>query len=180
MARNPAVPIVNVNETSKTRWRTVPYTAGRGLDLGCGVEKLFNTEFVIGVDNGSDSQIGLAPQPNLSFDARDLSTFTANQFDYVYSSYLLHYFPYEEVHKTLREWFRVCKTGACVVLYLPDERLYPKVGQPGAHPMQKWDVNYERVVEAMEKTTWNWDLCDYQVCDQDDEYSLFWAFRKLK
>jgi len=188
LARNPSFPIVNVQETPKTRWRAVPYTGGRGLDLGCGGCRLFDTEFCVGIDNGSDVDIGAQIAPNMSADAKELSIFGSGQWDYVYSSHLLHYFPYEETHKIVREWMRVIKTGACVVLYLPDERLYPKVaeparginGEPMAHPKQKWNVNYDRVVELMEKTTWNWDLCDYQVCERDDEYSLFFAFRKLK
>jgi SAM-dependent methyltransferase len=179
LARNPAAPILNVNETAKTRWRTVPYTAGKGLDLGCGAQKLFETEFVLGIDNGYDADMGQPIAPNLSLDARDLSLFSSGQFDYVYSSFVLHYFPYEQVPQVLREWVRVCKTGACVVLYLPDENQYPKVGTPGAHPKQKWDVNYERVVEAMERTTWDFDLCEFQKCEQDDEYALFFSFRKL-
>jgi len=188
MARNPAFPIVNVNETAKTRWRAVPYTAGRGLDIGCGAQRLFETEFVCGVDNGRDGEMGLPVTPNVQIDAVELAAFSAGQWDYAYSSYLLQYFPYKQVPEALRNWMRVIKTNAHVVLYLPDEKQYPKCAEPergipaapDAHPRQLWNVNYDRVVEAMAKTAWNWDLVDYQVCDQNDEYSLFFAFKKLK
>jgi hypothetical protein len=180
MARNPDQTIVNIRETPKTRWRTVPYTAGKGLDVGCGAERLFETEYVIGIDNGAAGAIGGMVNTNLQGDGRDLAMFAAGQFDYVFSSFMLQELDYNEVSETLRNWFRVVKTAGSVVLYLPDENQYPRVGQPGAHPMQKWDVNYDRVVAAVSKTHWNWDLVDYQVCDKNDEYALFFALKKLK
>ena len=106
--------------------------------------------------------------------------FAAGQWDYVFSSYLLQYFEYKHLPQVLRDWMRVIKNNGNLVLYLPDDQQYPKVGQPGAHPRQLWDVNYDRVVEAMQKTTCNWDLVDFQKCSDEDEYSLFFAFKKLK
>lgn len=180
MARNPDATIVNIRETPKTRWRTVPYTAGRGLDVGSGAEKLFETEYVIGVDNCSDVNIGAMVAPNLQADGRELAMFADAQFDFVFSSFFLQYLEYKDVPNTLRHWMRVIKPLGSVVLYLPDEKQYPKVGEPGAHPLQKWNCNYDNVVEAMSKTAWNWDLVHYEVCDQRDEYALFFAFQKLK
>jgi predicted SAM-dependent methyltransferase len=180
MARNPNATIVNVRETPKTRWRAVPYTGGRGIDVGCGAEKLFDTEFVIGLDNCADGAIGAQINPNLQADGRELAMFASGHFDYLFSSYVLQCIPYAEVSNALRNWMRVVKTNASVVLYLPDEKQYPRVGEPGAHPMQKWDVNYDKVVDAMARTAWNWDLTHYEVCDKNDEYSLFFAFKRLK
>ena len=180
MARNPGVPIVNVCETAKTRWRSVPHTGGKGLDLGCGAQRLYDTEFVIGVDDGSDQAMGAACVPNINIDARKLTLFANDQFDFVFSSFLLQYFPLEMAPHVLREWMRVVKVGGNVVLYLPDAELYPRVGAPDAHPKQLWDVTYDRVVDAMTKTAWNWDLIDFQQCRDDDEYALYWVFRKLK
>lgn len=37
-------------EHRKIRWEIVPWTRGKGLDLGCGVEKAY--PHFIGVDNG--------------------------------------------------------------------------------------------------------------------------------
>ena len=180
MARNPAVPVVGVRETPKTRWRTVPYTAGRGLDLGCGSERLFDTEFVVGIDNGADQQYGTPISANIQADASDLSVFAAGQWDFVFSSFLLQYFPYEKVPEVLRHWFRVVKPGGNLFLYLPDDQQYPKVGQVGSHPSQKFDVNYDCIVEAAKRSAWNWDLELYEVCDKNDEYALAFSFRKLK
>lgn len=180
MARNPDATIVNIRETPKTRWRSVPFTAGRGLDVGCGAEKLFDTEYVIGIDSCLDGQIGAVINPNIQTDGRELSMFSAGQFDFVFSSYMLQELEYKDVSEALRNFMRVIKVAGSVVLYLPDDKQYPLVGKPGAHPLQKWDCNYDNVVAAMAKTAWNWDLIHFETCSKADEYSLFFAFKKLK
>lgn len=176
-------------ETQKTRWRAVPFTAGRGLDIGCGPAKLFDTEFVIGIDSGYDNEHhGVPVNANLRLDARDLSQFAGGGWDFVYSSFLLQYFPYEEVPEILRGWFRLIKVGGTMVLYVPDEDQYPKCAEPergigaeqGVHPAHRWNINYGRLVAAMEKVALNWDLVEYQVCSGDDEYALWFVFRRLK
>jgi len=169
-----------VNEVAKTRWRAVPYTAGSGLDLGCGAQRLFDTEFVVGIDNGADGERGIQVAPNLRADAKALTMFAAGSWDYVFSSFLLQNFPYADVAAVLRDWLRVVKVGGCLVLYLPDADQVPKVGEPGSLPGQQWDVTYETIVNALERTGHNWDLCDYQRCSANDEYALFFAVRKLK
>jgi SAM-dependent methyltransferase len=176
------------NETPKTRWRAVPWTAGSGLDLGCGQERLFETDFVFGIDNGQDAEnLRIPVRASMRCDARALP-FSAGQWDFVYSSFLLHQFPYKEVPDVLREWMRVVKIGGALVLYLPDADQVPKVNEPElgivAEPQcaagHAWNVTYERVVAAMEKVAFNWDLCYFEKCDRDDEYALFFAFRRLK
>ena len=97
----------------------------------------------------------------------------------VFSSHLLEHIPYENVPKTLSEWMRVLKTGGHLSLYVPDEEEYPKMGTEHANPDHKWDVNYAKVVAAMEKVPYDWDLIDFQRRDQADEYSLFFVFLKL-
>ena len=125
------------NETGKITWELVRWTRGRGLDVGCGAHKGF--PHFIGVDNGKD--IGLFRQqfkPDVWIDdAGKLDMFASNSLDFVYSSHMLEHVPYEDVVKTLKEWWRVIKTNGYLVLYLPDETLYPKVGEPGANPDHK-------------------------------------------
>ena len=187
MAWTPNAPY-GVTEVAKTRWRAVPFTSGRGLDLGCGAQRLFDTEFVIGLDNGAASQLGQVVQANMQMDVKELVAFAPNSWDYVFSSFLLQEFPHDAAHIVLRDWMRVVRPGGHLVLYLPDEELAPKVSEPdrgieadpNAHPMQRWNVNYDRVVEAMKKTHWSWDLVYFEKCSADDEYGLFFAFRKLK
>jgi SAM-dependent methyltransferase len=165
----------------------VPYTAGRGLDLGCGRERLFDSEFVTGVDDGSDQFYNpLVVAANLKLDVKELTPLASGGWDYVYSSFVLQEFPYKDVPNVLREWLRVLKVNGNLCLYLPDADQYPKCAEegvatePGAFLGNKWNVTYDRVVEALKKTQWNWDLIDFQVCDKDDEYALWFVIRKLK
>ncbi len=78
----------------------------------------------------------------------------------------------------LREMWRVLKQGGYLLLYLPDEDEYPKVGENGANPDHKWNVNYEKVVDAM-KLIGSWDLVDFQKRNQGNEYSLYFVFKKV-
>ena len=185
MTWSPLNPPPAGGETPKTRWRAVPYTAGKGLDLGCGPTKLFETEFVFAVDDGSDPNVANA---NMRLDVRDLSTFSAGSWDFAFSSFTLQYFTYKEVPNVLREWMRVIKVGGTLCLYLPDSDQYPKcnepelgiVAEPGVNPRNAWNVTYARLVAALEKVHFNFDVCEYQVCSEGDEYALWMVVRKLK
>jgi len=162
------------DESSKVRWELVPYMNGRCLDVGCGAYKVF--PHFIGVDNGHHwGRTGV----DIMTDAADLSLFASKSCDLVYSSHLLEHVPYETVPKVLSEWSRVTKQGGHMIFYLPDEDEYPKVGHKHANADHKWDVNYDKVVAAMEKVERGWDLADFQKRNADDEYSLFFVFRML-
>ena len=165
------------NESGKIRWELVKWTRGRGLDVGCGPNKAF--PHMIGVDNGADIQLfGHQFKPDVWIDdAADLKLFGTESMDFVFSSHVLEHIPFDNVVKCLKEWLRVIKIGGYLVMYLPDETLYPKVGEPGANPDHKWNVSYKLLVELMEKAG-HWDLVDWQRRDQNDEYSLFFVFQK--
>jgi predicted SAM-dependent methyltransferase len=166
------------NESGKIVWELVPYTRGRGLDLGCGPNKGF--PHFIGVDSGIDRQLfGVEMKPDIFVDTCErLPMFGSAAFDFVFSSHLLEHIEYSKVPSTLKEWWRLIKPGGHLVLYLPDEDEYPKVGQPGANPDHKWNVNYDRVIEPM-KDVGSWDLVRYEKRNKDREYSLFFVFKKL-
>ena len=163
------------NESSKIKWEAVPYFHGRVLDIGCGPFKCF--PHWIGVDNGHEWGPDGVDVRVPSADKLDL--FADETCDGVFSSHLLEHIPYEKVPETLIEWFRVLKRGGHLMLYLPDEDDYPKVGEPGSNLDHKWNVNYDRVVAAAEQAPCDWDLVDYQKRNDDDEYSLWFVFRKL-
>lgn len=165
-------------ESKKIRWEIVPYTRGTGLDLGCGMEKTF--PHFIGVDNGHHSAVfKQIMHPDLHRPAEDLSILKDESMDFCFSSHLLEHYHYEKVPEVLKEWLRVLKVGGYLILYLPDRSLYPNVGEPNANPDHRWDPDYESVVEAMEKLEFSWDLVDYQLRDQDKEYSCYFVFEKL-
>lgn len=163
------------DESSKVRWELVPYMRGRALDLGCGPYKVF--PHFTGVDNGH--HWGMRGVDERVETAEKLSIFADESCDLTYSSHLLEHIPFESVPATLKEWMRVTKKGGYMALYLPDEDEYPKVGHPHANTDHKWNVSYDKVVEAMEKLECDWDLVDFQKRNQADEYSLFFVFKKL-
>ena len=167
------------NEASKIMWDIVPYTRGKGLDLGSGVYKAFN--HFIGVDSGK--QYGGSRVADINCLCDDLSLFATNSLDFVFSSHLLEHI--QDYKGALREWFRAVKKGGHLILYLPDEDQYPKVGEEGANPDHKWNVNYDKIVEAMELLG-SWDLIEFEKRDADNgpgrkgnEYSLYFVFLKL-
>jgi predicted SAM-dependent methyltransferase len=167
------------NEAAKVKYLIVPYTRGRGLDLGCGPFKAF--PHFTGVDNGHHArQFGWQMQPDVHVDTcENLSLFASGSMDFCFSSHLLEHFEYEKVPTVLAEWMRVLKKNGHLILYVPDEDEYPKCGEPGANPDHKWNVNYDRVVDTMRDIDYDWDMIDFQKRNQGFEYSLLFVFRKL-
>jgi predicted SAM-dependent methyltransferase len=167
------------NESAKVRWELVPYMSGRVLDLGCGPYKTF--PHFIGVDNGHhDAAFGWQNKADIIVPSCEkLDLFADESCDMVFSSHLLEHIPYENVQATLTEWMRVLKRGGHLALYLPDEDEYPKVGHPHANPDHKWNVNYDKVVAALEKVNCDWDMLEFERRNQTDEYSLFFIVKKL-
>lgn len=162
------------NEATKIRWELVPYMRGRCLDLGCGPYKVF--PHFIGVDNGHH----WGHFDNVKVEtAEKLDLFGSATSDCVFSSHLLEHIELDKVPTALSEWMRVLKTGGHLCLYVPAEGDYPSVGHPHANPDHKWNCSYDRMIEAMEKVDYSWDLIDYQERHEADEYSLWFVFKKL-
>lgn len=169
------------NEARKIRYDIVPYTRGRGLDLGCNMWKAY--PHFIGVDNIDIKDPTLAPHDVYGYrlsqdvraDATDLSMFVSGSMDFVFSSHLLEHI--EDTEKTLREWWRVIKVGGYLVLYLPHSDFYPKMGEPGSNPEHVHDFYPKDIVEAM-KRVGGWDLVVNETRSGDDEYSFYQVFRK--
>lgn len=167
------------NESAKIRWEIVQYTRGKGLDIGCGPGKQY--PHWIGVDNRKDAQLFRIPiNPDVVVDtAEKLDLFASGSMDFCFSSHLLEHLEYERIAGTLREWMRVIRPRGYLVLYLPDEDEYPKVGTNGANPDHQWNVNYDRVLDAMRASGTSWDLIDFQKRNAADEYSLYFVFQKI-
>src|SRR3984885_9867762 len=166
------------NESAKVKWEIVQYTRGRGLDIGCGIEKLY--PHFIGVDNKADEALfGHPIKPDICVpSAERMEMFASNSMDFCFSSHLLEHIAPERVTGALRDWMRIIKPKGYLTLYLPDEDEYPKVGEEGANPDHKWNVNYERVIQYM-RGAGSWDLVDFQKRNQEREYSLYFVFRKM-
>lgn len=170
------------NESAKIKYDIVPYTRGKGLDIGCGPFKTY--PHFIGVDNlHHNHEFGWDGKPDIVTNADDLTLFATESMDFVFSSHTLEHMV--DPRETLKEWFRVIKIGGYLVLYLPSDKLYPKVGEPGANPDHKVNLNQQSVIEWM-KPLGSWDLVENQLRDADNgpgeygnEYSFYMVFKKL-
>ena len=118
------------NESSKVRWAVVPYTRGRGLDLGAGQEKTF--PHFISVDNNHHQKFGYVIKPDvLVKTCEDLSVFADASMDFIFSSHLLEHI--EDHAGALKEWWRLVRPGGHMVLYLPHRDLYPQIADDGEY-----------------------------------------------
>ncbi len=165
------------NEAAKIKWEIVPYTRGKGLDLGCGPYKAF--PHFRGIDSNADAKLFGIEATSADFiipTCEVLDDFASSSQDFIFSSHLLEHIV--EWENALKEWFRVLKQGGHLILYLPDEDEYPKVGEKGANPDHKWNCSYDKIVDAM-KRIGGWDLVDFQKRNEGDEYSLFFVFKKF-
>ena len=168
---------VQEDESSKIRWELPQYTRGKVLDIGCGQSKAY--PHFVGVDNCIDNKLfGSQVEPDVKIDsADDLSQWKDESHDAVYSSHLLEHMA--DPVKALREWWRVIKFGGHLCLYLPDESLYPKIGEFGANPDHKHNLNQSKVIDWMREVG-SWELLRNELRSQDSEYSFFQVFRKAR
>ena len=165
-----------VAESKKIVWEVAPYLRGRGVDLGAGTFKILPQ--AIAVDNGHHAAFGHHIKPDILVQtAEKLDVFGSESMDYVYSSHLLEHI--QDYEAALKEWWRLVKVGGVLALYLPHEDFYPKVGEMGANPDHKWNVNAAKVIAAMEKLS-GWDLVENQDRNNDNEYSLYQVYRKVQ
>ena len=110
-------------ETSKIRERVLSYCTGKGIDIGCGRDKI--TDDAFGFDDD--------PWPEVDGvgDASGPLSFAAGTFDYVYSSHCLE--DISDTAGTLREWLRILKSGGHIILYVPHPDLYKDVNLDHKH-----------------------------------------------
>lgn len=163
------------DESAKIRWELVPYTRGKGLDIGCGPYKAF--PHFIGFDNKKDKELfNINFLPDVTGDAYDLGAFADEGLDFVYSSHTLEHL--DNTNKALREWWKKVKVGGHLVLYLPHKKFYPNIGSPNANPDHKFDFMPQDIVNKM-KDIGSWDLLRNEDRNEDEEYSFFQVFKKL-
>jgi ADP-heptose:LPS heptosyltransferase/predicted SAM-dependent methyltransferase len=162
------------DESAKIRWELVPYTRGRGLDLGCGPSKTF--PHFIGVDNyTATAQFGIQMKPDVVCNVTKLDVFGSASMDFVFSSHCLEHV--KDYKSALREWWRVVKPGGYLCLYLPHKDLYPNIGTEGANPDHKHDFLPADIVDAMREMG-AWDLVRNESRSEEREYSFFQVYRK--
>jgi ADP-heptose:LPS heptosyltransferase len=97
------------------------YTMGRGVDVGCGSDKIWPAS--IGVDRLRVNGKKIA---DVESDAADLSMFADESLFYVFSSHLLQNVQQVDWEACLAEWWRVLKTEGYLVLWLSPDGPGPK------------------------------------------------------
>lgn len=162
-------------EADKIKYLIVPYTRGKGVDLGCGPKKAF--PHFIGVDSCVDTELfGIEIKPDVVCnDASDLDFIEDGSLDFVFSSHLLEHIV--DTQAALANWWSKLKPGGHLVLYLPHRELYPNVGQPGANPDHKHDFVPLDIQQVLAKVG-SWDLLVEESRDGGTEYSFLQVFRK--
>lgn len=162
-------------ESDKIAALVIPYTRGRGVDIGCGMRKVW--PHAIGVDNSH--HFGANTVAEIHSAGNDLSLFADKSIDFVYSSHLLEHFPEADIPDVMAEWARVLKPGGNLIFYVPSANFYPKVGEPGANPDHKWNIfpgDIERYLRAA--TVCGWTQVENEERSGSNEYSLFEVYQK--
>lgn len=162
------------NESGKIRYLVVPYTRGKGLDVGAGPQRCFPHWTT--VDSCKDTELfGIPLEPDVRVDDAATLPFEDASQDFVFSSHLLEHI--EDHVAALKEWWRVLKVGGHLVLYLPHADHYPNIGHPGANTDHKHDFRNEDIVRAMRECP-GWELIVNEVRHEWVEYSFLQVFRK--
>lgn len=165
------------NESPKCRFDIVRYTRGVGLDIGCGIEKVF--PHAIGIDSDIDVELfnKKSRADIIVKDGADLRIFASQEYDWVFSSHLLEHIV--DYKAALKEWWRLVKQGGYLVLYLPHKDFYPNIGHEHANPDHKHDFVNKDIVDAMlEVGKGGWDLVVNQERNERDEYSFLQVYKK--
>jgi ADP-heptose:LPS heptosyltransferase len=158
-------------ESRKIKYLLPRYTRGRGLEIGCGMEKAF--PHFIGVDNGHHFGRGAA---EIVASADNLALFADESMDFVFSSHVLEHMA--DMEAALREWARVIKPGGYLCLYVPSANLYPKCGEPGANPDHKHDIYPGDIEAILLNLPWEWLACHQEERGEGNEYSLLEIYQK--
>lgn len=146
-------------ESFKVRWELVPYTRGKGLDLSLGAYRPF--KHFIG--------------PEMIGEVTKLSVFASGSLDFVYSSHTLDCI--DNTKETLKEWWRVVKTGGYLVLYLPHKNFSPLVRSKEAKQQHAKDFLPEDIIKTMESVG-TWDLVRNEERSSENEHSFFQVYKK--
>lgn len=164
-------------ESLKVAAFIVPYTRGKGIDVGCGPKKPF--PHFIGIDDCTDYGERV-PGVDIMADCTKPLFFADGSLDFVFSS---HFLEHVEDHKAvLTDWWRVLRPGGHLVLYLPHADHYPRKDQPGANPDHKHDFVPRDIAGAMEEVCkasgTGYVLLEDETRIEQDEYSFLQVFGK--
>jgi SAM-dependent methyltransferase len=145
------------------RLAVLPYCVGHGLDVGCGCAK--TAPEAIGVDLVPKGELGRFGSQRLRPSAADVCAsgddmpmFADASVDYVVARHNLEH--YVDVVKTLREWWRVLKPGAPLVLVLPDDEALDTITLDPTHKHAFTRASFRNLLEAIG----GWEIERLEVC----------------
>ena len=153
-----------MSETAKIRHKVLPYLeGGRGLDLGCGWDKV--TYDAIGVNQ---DWAGQGDRADFWFDLNLPIPSPDGIWDFVYSSHLLEHLL--EPYRALKDWWAKIKPGGYLVLYMPHKELYL---EPNPEHLNMWTTEELLVrVEALPGATILMGETEDPAVDGPDRYSF--------
>lgn len=129
-----------------------PYCKGRGIDVGCGGQKIHPE--AIGIDivpKGEKGVFGsqrkVISQADIWASGDNLFMFKNNELDYVVASHNLEH--YQDPIKTLIEWKRVLKTEGILGLVLPDDRKINTIKLDPTHKHVFTPESFRRLAELI-------------------------------
>ncbi len=164
-----------MSETAKCRERLQGYCTGIGIDLGFGGDPITSQALCFDLPSPY-ANVGMHRQ-HFAGDARDLSVFMPDAFDFVFSSHLLEDF--EDTEMVLREWVRVLKPGGNLIIYCPDEIIYrahcARTGQTYNEAHKIADFGLAHVRRALSNIK---EVYVVYAADHVDEYSFEVVARK--
>lgn len=109
------------SETAKIREKVLKYCQGKVVDIGCGTDKI--TPDAIGVDFRATPAVSIRlGRLEDIYRLSEVLKEHVGTVDAVFSSHCLEHIPSD--FEALRDWIKLLKVGASIVLYLPDDRFY--------------------------------------------------------
>lgn len=144
-------------ESEKIKFELVPYTRGRILDVGCGLQKVYAR--ATGVDR--------IPQADIVADIRNMSMLASESWDTVFSSFALH--EMLDPGAALREWWRLVKVGGHLAIYWPDPHTKPAGIE--------CDLDQETAISIMDEIG-EYDLVTNETRSGFGEYGIWQVYRK--
>ncbi len=131
-------------EAGPIRKAIAEYVQGKGVDIGCGMEKICSN--AIGLDH--EFEYNNYKKPRTAADVFGpwepyIRRTEDDSLDFVFSSHLLE--DYDRADRALLEWVRVVKPNGYVVLFLPRDKAYVQWclmhgATPNTNHAQKWNT----------------------------------------
>jgi len=134
----------------------VPYTRGIGVEV-------------------SDFPRQTWPHFKPVFVEHQLEVYAEGALDFVFSSFFLN--TVENPAREIKNWWAKIKDGGYLVLHLPHQNHYPRVGSDAAYPNHKHDFKPEDITSLMEEH-FGWDLEVNQIRTEGDEYGFIQVYKK--